>query len=83
MKKFYSNLFAYQDKDQNLNIEHILNNLNNHPTLTAEEKTNLEGEISEEEIAFILKKMKNNKSPGTDGFSADFFKKKFQRSKSF
>lgn len=83
VKNFYSNLFAYQDKDQDLNIEHILNNLNNHPTLTAEEKSNLEGEISEEEIAFILSKMKNNKSPGTDGFSAEFFKFFFKDLKVF
>ena len=83
VKNFYSNLFAYQDKDQDLNIEHILNNLNNHPTLTAEEKSNLEGEISEEEIAFIPSKMKNNKSPGTDGFSAEFFKFFFKDLKVF
>lgn len=38
VKHFYSNLFAYQDKDQDLNIEDVLNNLNNHPILSEEEK---------------------------------------------
>ena len=73
VKCFYSNLFSCQEKNQDINIEEILNNLNNHPKLSEEEKANLEGDISEEEIAFILSKMKNNKSPGTDGFSAEFF----------
>ena len=35
---------------------------------------NLEGDITEEEISITLKKMKNDKSPGSDGFSAEFFK---------
>ena len=34
----------------------------------------MEGEIKEQEIGQILKKMKNNKSPGSDGFTAEFFK---------
>ena len=33
---------------------------------------NLEGKLSEDEIAFVIQKMKNNKSPGSDGFSAEF-----------
>jgi hypothetical protein len=34
----------------------------------------LEGEISLPELTSALKRMKNNKSPGSDGFRADFFK---------
>jgi hypothetical protein len=34
----------------------------------------LEGEISLPELTSALKRMKNNKSPGSDGFTADFFK---------
>ena len=45
-----------------------------HIILTEEEKLKLEGEITGDEIAFVLNKMKNNKSPGTDGFSSEFFK---------
>ena len=33
----------------------------------------LEGEISLPELTSALKRMKNNKSPGLDGFTADFF----------
>ena len=45
-----------------------------HIIVTEEEKLKLEGEITGDEIAFVLNKMKNNKSPGTDGFSSEFFK---------
>lgn len=83
VKSFYSNLFSYQEMNQDINIEEILNNLNNHPKLSEEEKASLEGDVSEEEIAFILSKMKNNKSPGTDGFSAEFFKFFFKDLKTF
>ena len=34
----------------------------------------LEGEITYNEIALALKNMKNEKSPGNDGFTAEFFK---------
>jgi hypothetical protein len=36
--------------------------------LTEEEKDNLEGEIGSFEAGEILKKMKNNKSPGSNPF---------------
>ena len=42
--------------------------------LTEEEKDNLEGEIGSFEAGEILKKMKNNKSPGSDGFTSEFLK---------
>lgn len=44
------------------------------PTLSSEEKNLLEGEISLEEAGLALKNMKNGKSPGTDGFGAEFYK---------
>ena len=43
-------------------------------TLLSEEKKNsCEGEITEEEILKALKSMKNNKSPGNDGISKEFY----------
>lgn len=35
---------------------------------------NLEGYITNEEALLALKNMKNNKSPGSDGFTTEFFK---------
>ena len=34
----------------------------------------LDKEISETEVLNVLKAMKNNKSPGSDGFTAEFYK---------
>ena len=44
------------------------------PMLTLQEKTSLEGEITLAEASLALKIMKNYKSPGSDGFTADFLK---------
>ena len=46
----------------------------NIPTLTLQEKLSLEGEITLDEASLALKNMKNNKSPGSDGFTVDFLK---------
>ena len=45
--------------------------------LTVHEKTSLEGEITLAEASLALKNMKNYKSPGSDGFIAEFFKSSF------
>ena len=42
--------------------------------LTLQEKTSLEGEITLAEASLALKNMKNYKSPGSDGFAAEFVK---------
>ena len=43
------------------------------PILTLQEKPSLEGEMTLAEASFALKNMKNYKSPGSDGFTAEFF----------
>ena len=72
--KYYENLYA--SKDHNLwDIDldtHMLNTTI--PKLEQQEANNLEGMLTIEEAGQTLKHMKNNKSPGTSGFSADFFK---------
>jgi hypothetical protein len=37
-------------------------------------KDNLEGEITYAELTASIKRMKNEKSPGLDGFTSEFFK---------
>lgn len=44
------------------------------PKLNSVMKEKIENNISREEILTSLKGMKNNKSPGSDGFTAEFFK---------
>ena len=58
-------------KKVNLSTEIPYNDI---PKLTENQKQSLEGKISLPELTSALKRMKNNKSPGSDGFTADFFK---------
>ena len=75
VKQFYENLYKCQDSNENQDTEinPILQNIQQNPRLSFENKNRLEGELTEKEILAVLKKMKNNKSPGTDGFNAEFF----------
>ena len=42
--------------------------------LDPEDKNSCEGEIKESEANIVLKDMKNNKTPETDGFPVEFYK---------
>ena len=44
------------------------------PKISAEDKESCEGEITQREIGEALKQLKNGKSPGSDGFTTDFYK---------
>ena len=71
-KRFYEKLYdVKQTEDVDLND---LLNFPNVPKLNEDEKLKLEGPITINEISESLKNMKNNKSPGSDGFTAEFFK---------
>jgi mannosylglycoprotein endo-beta-mannosidase len=72
-KQFYEKLYKKQDclKKVNLSTEIPYNDI---PKLTENQKQSLEREISLPELTSALKRMKNNKSPGSDCFTADFFK---------
>ena len=59
-----------------INLHDILHNLEV-KTLNFEESTTLEGHIKYEEASKVLMAMSNNRSPGSDGFSAEFFFKAF------
>ena len=66
---FYERLYS----DRQLEDCEILDLVEDIPTLTVQEKTSLEGEITLDEASVALKNMKNNKSPGSDGFTVEFF----------
>ena len=71
--KFYSNLY----KEKEINAEHDLNEIldkYNPPKLSHEESLKLEGNITLQKTLTVLKAMNRNKSPGSDGFSSEFFK---------
>lgn len=46
--------------------------------LTAEQKDSLIGEITEEEVKRVVFHMPNNKEPGPDGFTAEFFRENWE-----
>ena len=71
-KLFYENL--YKEKTvKPIDLEKVLN-YRNIPKLSEEQKLELEGHITINEALNSLKNMKNNKSPGSDGFTSEFFK---------
>lgn len=73
-RKFYDTLYSSRDNNLiDIDLDTEFQNVNL-PKLSKLESDSLEGLISYEEASVALKNMKNNKSPGSDGFSADFFK---------
>ena len=75
VKTFYENLYASREN----NIVHCnIDNINT-PTLSQEESDSLEGPITLQEALSSIKQMKNDKSPGSDGFTAEFFLILFHR----
>ena len=73
VKEFYENLYTCADSDLiNINLEEIIKV--DIPKLEPDISSSLEAEISEKEVLEVLKNMKNNKSPGSDGFTVEFFK---------
>ena len=76
-KLFYETLYKDRDCSGNgckiTDLETDLKNLD-FQKLTLEEQMSLEGEITASEASITLQKMNNNRSPGSDGFSTEFFK---------
>ena len=73
-KLFYENL--YSSKDDQLDDVDLNEELNilNIPKLSIDEANDLEGLLTFKQASQTLNRMKNNRSPGSDGYGADFFK---------
>ena len=71
-KQFYSQLYTERET-KNINLEECLN-FEDIPKLSESKKQALEGKITKNEATTALKNMKNNKSPGSDGYTAEFYK---------
>ena len=69
-KDFYEKLYESRVKDV---VDVDLHTMVEAPTLSSEEKESLEGLISEEEALAVLKRMNNQKSLGSDGFTTEFY----------
>ncbi len=71
-KTYYKKLYSSGDCTR-VNLEDLFSDMYI-PKLTEAMSNSLEGELSYEETLFALKNMKNDKSPGPDGFTAEFLK---------
>ena len=71
-KSYYKNLYDETIEVDDTPISEIIGK--NEKQLNDDEAELLEGEITYEELKIALKNMKNSKSPGNDGFTAEFFK---------
>ena len=71
-KKYYKNLYDEKIQIDETPICELIGE--NENKLNNEEVQSLEGELTYEELTLALKNMKNSKSPGNDGFTAEFFK---------
>ena len=69
-KQFYEFLYKNR-KTEDCKIEQLIKE---YPKIAEEEAENLEGKITVEEATCVLKRMKNGKKTGTDGFTVDFLK---------
>ena len=74
IKDFYANLF--DNRDNLLNFDLLLDKFSeiNIPTLSDSHRTIIDNQIQLSDISEALKKMCNNKTPGSDGLPAEFFK---------
>ena len=70
---FYKALFKEKLQMQNEKITAYLNQICI-PVLTGEQTQTYEGPILEYELIKALKNMSNNKSPGNDGLTKEFYK---------
>ena len=72
MFEFYKALFERKINIPNTSIQDYLNRTEI-PKLTQDQSQKCEREITEEELLKALKKMPNNKSPGNDGITKEFY----------
>ena len=70
--RFYKQLFKKDDSQQCVNHCSLLNL--NIPTLSVEDKSKCDNVLTMSECTAALKELPNNKSPGSDGFTSEFYK---------
>jgi hypothetical protein len=79
VQKFYEKLYSKQGIDMNdIDLDDL-----DHSVLTDEMSNDLEGLITMAELTTSVKNLKNDKSPGSDGFTSEFFKFFFSDLKQF
>ena len=76
IEKFYKDLYSPKITVSQMNFDEFIEDIEI-PKLDNEEKNELQGLFTLEECKKVLETFKNNKSPGEDGFTAEFYKHVF------
>ena len=71
-KLFYENLYSFKETED-VNLKQVFANYTTF-TLDNMAREVLEGPLSYSEILLVLKNLKNDKSPGYDRFTSNFYK---------
>ena len=80
VRRFYEKMYNKQDVDNN-RMDQMIKNIS--AKLSEEDKNSIEGHLNEYECACALRDMNNNKSPGSDGITTEFYKIFWNDVKSF
>ena len=70
---FYSKLYS-SSKIPNDKVDAYLNNIQISKVLSESEKLLCEEQVSEKDLSEAMAKIKNNRSPGCDGLTTEFYK---------
>ena len=80
---FYKDLYSkHSENIEDIDLGEFLKD-HKFNILSNDQKNTMEGDLKENEVLFALKNMKNNKSPGSDGYTSEFFKFFWQDLKHF
>ena len=71
VRSFYETMYTEQAVDEE-KMKQMSNNIT--LKLNEEDKFSIEGKITEYECTCALREMNNNKSPGSDGITTEFYK---------
>ena len=74
LKDFYKDLYDNKDPDIGVNDLHNYTKNLNIPKLSNHQQLLCEGQLTYTECYNVLGQLKNNKSPGNDGLTAEFYK---------
>lgn len=73
IESYYEDLYTSDNTFSQTDYDELVNDLQI-PTLSDEDRDNLEGLLSYEECEKVLETFKSDKAPGEDGFTAEFYK---------
>ena len=82
MQKYYKKLYDEEGASRLLDNENIFNT-NDIPQITDSQRDRLEQPLIEKELLTALRNLKNNKCPGSDGLSVEFYKTFWDEIKSY